>query len=72
MRRGMKSSCRRCPSWKFLLPVLFTLAARCDADWIDPDTPKNGRITKPLTVGDDRDYELVSRSVRKNENEPRE
>lgn len=67
-RRGMnekQSSFRRCPPWKLLLPVIFTLAARCDADWIDPDTPEKGRTTKPLTVGDDREYELVSRSMSK-------
>lgn len=47
----------------FPLLILFSTAFQThlvQGSWVDPDTPKAGRTTKPLTKGDNREYELVS------------
>jgi len=40
--------------------LLFSLvASTVDAGWIDPDTPEAGLTTSALTIGDDREYQIV-------------
>lgn len=41
--------------------IIFLIWMRTvNGGFIDPDTPKEGYSTKSYTIGDDRDYELVS------------
>jgi hypothetical protein len=43
-----------------LLVVAFLLLAATEASWVDPDTPEAELTMKPLTEGDNRQFELVS------------
>jgi len=46
----------------FLFSVIVALCfvfGRVEAGWVDPDSPKDVQMTKPLTPGDGRRYELV-------------
>jgi hypothetical protein len=41
------------------LPILLVGVAVVQASWIDPDTPEQYYTTKPLTTGDQREFQLV-------------
>lgn len=46
-------------SWVPILLCITLQSRPVQGSWVDPDTPKSSRKTKPLTTNDKREYELV-------------
>lgn len=62
-RSSSRSSPRTARAVAIALIYSISLSSKstiANAGWVDPDTPQASRSTEALTIGDDRQYELVS------------